>query len=162
VLIEGMVTDQCAGAQKLAQELGYVTGVPAIADKDQEAWMEYLYQQRLPIPADAEGVEVTLDTLDPNGNFVHIDTVTSDISGTFAHAFKPEVPGLYKIIATFAGSKSYGSSYAETYVNVEEAPQATMPPEYPQPIDTTLTIVGTGIAIIIAIAIAIIILRKRP
>jgi hypothetical protein len=163
VVIEGTVTDQCTGAQKLAQELGFVNGVPAISDADQEAWMEYLYQQRLPIPADAEGVEVSLDTLDPNGNFVHIETVTSDISGTFAYAFTPEVPGLYKIIATFAGSASYGASYAEAYINVDEAPPATPPVEIPQPFDFTMTIVGTGIAIIIAVAIVgILMLRKRP
>jgi hypothetical protein len=163
VLVQGTVTDQCAGAQKLAQKLGYVNGVPAIADEDQEAWMEYLYQQRLPIPGNAKGVEVTLDTLDPNGNFVHIGSPTSDLDGTFAYAFTPEVPGLYKIIATFAGSKSYAASYAETYVTVGEAPPTTAPPEYPQPIDFTWTIIGTGIAIIIAVAIAaILILRKRP
>jgi len=139
-------------------------GTPAIADESMDAWMEYKYHQRL-LPADAKGVEVTLDTLDPNGNFVHIGTVTSDVNGNYAYAFKPEVPGTYQIMATFAGSASYGPSFATTYLSVDEAPPATAPPEYPQPIDNTWTIVGVGIAIIIAmiiaVAIAVLILRKK-
>jgi hypothetical protein len=103
-----------------------------------------------------------LDTLDPNGNFIHIGTVTSDISSGFKKMFTPEVPGEYTIIATFAGSESYGSSYAQTYVGVSEAPPATAPPEYPQPIDPTWTIIGVGIVLLIAIAIiGLLILRKK-
>jgi hypothetical protein len=150
VLIKGTVTDQSAGAKD----------TPAISDADMEAWMEYLYQQR-PMPKDAKGVDVTLDALDPNGNFVHIGTPTSDASGTFGYAFTPEVPGPYKIIATFAGSASYGSSYAETYINVDEAPPTTAPPEYPQPIDNTMIIVAMGIAIIIAVAIVGIWIKRK-
>lgn len=159
VLIEGTVTDQSPGATQIAQQRGIV--VPAISDAAQEAYMEYLYAQQS-YPTSASGVSVTLDTLDPNGNFVHIGTVTSDASGGFEKMFVPEVPGEYTIIATFAGSQSYGSSYAQTYLGVSEAPPATAPPEYPQPIDPTMTIVGTGIAIIIAVAVAaILILRKK-
>jgi hypothetical protein len=150
VLIKGTVTDQSPGAK----------GTPAIADESMQAWMEYLYMQQ-GIPGNATGVEVTLDTVDPNGNFVHIGTATSDMSGTFSYMWKPEVPGKYTVIATFVGSKSYGSSYAETAIGVDEAPPATAMPEYPQPIDNTLTIVGTGIAIIIAIAIAIVLIRRK-
>ncbi|MCW4045148.1 MAG: hypothetical protein NWE94_06500 [Candidatus Bathyarchaeota archaeon] len=161
VLIEGYVTDQCAGAKALAEKMGYVNGVPAIADADQKAWMEYLYMQR-PCPTSATGVDVTLDALDPNGNFVHIGTVTSDMSGMFKKMFVPEVPGEYTIIATFAGSKSYGSSYAQTAIGVEEAPPASPPPEYPQPFDYTMHFVYAVIAIIIAIAIVgLLILRKK-
>jgi hypothetical protein len=152
VLIKGTVTDQSPGAKD----------TPAIADADQEAWMEYLYQQR-PIPANATGVEVSLDALDPNGNFVHIGTATSDMSGNFGHAFVPEVPGLYTVIATFVGSKSYGSSYAETFINVDEAPPATAPPEkvvFP-PIETYF--IYATVVLLIAIAIVgILLLRKHP
>jgi hypothetical protein len=126
-----------------------------------EAWMEYLYMQQ-GIPGNATGVEVTLDALDPNGNFVHIGTVTSDMSGGFKKMYTPEVPGEYTVIATFAGSASYYSSYAQTYVGVDEAPPATAAPEYPQPIDNTLTILYATIAIIITIVIVgILMLRKR-
>jgi hypothetical protein len=162
IMITGTVTDQSAGAVKLAKTLGYVNGVPAISDDNMDAWMEYLYMQQ-GIPGNAKGVDVSLDTLDPNGNFVHIDTVTSDINGMFKKLWNPEVPGEYTVIATFAGSKSYYSSYSETAVGVVEAPPATAPPVYPQPIDNTMVIVGMGIAIIIAIAIAtvLILLRKK-
>ena len=153
VMIEGAVTDQTPSAE--------AKGTPAIADADQESWMEYLYQQR-PIPANAKGVEVTLDALDPNGNFVHIGTATSDISGMYSHMFTPEVPGKYTIIATFAGSKSYGPSYSETAIGVDEAAPTSPPPDYPQPFDYTMHFVGVGIAIILAVAIVgILLLRKK-
>jgi hypothetical protein len=164
VLVEGTVTDDTpSGRLNTDGDLDFtLKGTPAIADESMDAWMEYLYHQR-PIPTDAKGVEVTLDAVDPNGNFVHIGTVTSDLTGAYGYAFTPEVPGTYQIIATFAGSKSYGSSFAQTYITVDEAPPATAPPEYPQPIDPTWTIVGVGIAIIIAVAIVgILLFRKRP
>jgi len=114
-------------------------------------------------PVDVKGVEVSLDAVDPNNNFVHIGTATSDRSGTYGLAFKPEVPGVYKIIATFAGSESYWASYAETYVNVEEA-HAAAPPEEQVQTDLTpiyTTVVVAAIAIIIAIAIVGILLFKK-
>jgi hypothetical protein len=125
-------------------------------------WMEYVYMQK-PHPANATGVEVTLDALDPNGNFVHIGTTTSDTSGLYSFAWEtPDVPGKYTIIATFAGSGAYYASYAETAAVVTEAPAAVTPePAAPLPPYETYTI-GTGIAIIIAIAIAVVlILRKK-
>ena len=81
-----------------------------------------------PMPMSAKGVAVSLDALDPNGNFVHIGTTTSDASGKFSYAFTPEVPGKYTVIASFAGSKSYGSSSAETAIAVSEAPATTNAP----------------------------------
>jgi hypothetical protein len=162
VMITGAVTDQCVGAKKIAEKVGFTNGVPAVSDASQEAWMEWLYEQQGK-PDNATGVDVSLDTVDPNGNYVHIGTVTSDSSGMFKKMFTPDVPGEYTIIATFAGSTAYYGSYAETAIGVSEAPPATAPPEYPQPIDPTMTIIVVGIAIIIAVAIAtILILRKRP
>ncbi|MCW4045572.1 MAG: PQQ-binding-like beta-propeller repeat protein [Candidatus Bathyarchaeota archaeon] len=160
VLIKGTVTDQCAGAKAIAEKLGYINGVPAVSDASMRAWMEYLYMQQA-MPTDVIGVEVALDALDPNGNFVHIGTVTSDSSGMFKKAFVPEVPGEYTIIATFTGSNSYYGSYAETAIYVEEAPPATSSPEYPQPIDPTWTIIGATIAMIIALAIAAVWIRRK-
>ena len=118
-----------------------------------------------PIPMHAKGVEVSLDTVDPNGNFVHIGTVTSDSSGLFSSTWAPEVPGKYTVIATFAGSESYWASYAETAVSVVEAPASSsasasettlsLPP-------TEMYIATATVAIIIAIAIVgILILKKR-
>ncbi|MCW4045854.1 MAG: PQQ-binding-like beta-propeller repeat protein [Candidatus Bathyarchaeota archaeon] len=154
VMITGTVTDQSpSGRRNINGNLDFtLKGTPAIADEYMDAWMEYMFHQR-PIPANAKGVEVSLDALDPNSNFIHIGTVVSDINGNYGCVFTPEVPGTYKIIATFAGSASYGASSATTYLAVDEAPPATAPPEYPQPIDYTLHFVVTGIAIIIAIIV---------
>ena len=162
-MIRGTVTDQSPGAKKFQQ---YPEGTPAISDADQEAWMEYLYAQQA-MPTNAKGVEVTLDTIDPNGNFVHIGTATSDMSGLFSYVFTPEIPGKYTIIATFAGSASYYSSYAETAIGISEAPAVPAAPE-PAPAQPPLDmyILYATVAIIIAIAIVGIMivrmLRKRP
>jgi hypothetical protein len=164
-MITGTVTDQTpSGRLNTNYDLDFaLKGTPAISDEDMSAWMQYLFQQR-PMPADAKGVEVTLDTLDPNNNFIHIGTTTSDTSGKFSYMFTPEVPGKYTIIATFMGSESYYASYDETALGVLEAPVAT-----PTPTPTPLVLppyetytVGAAIAVIIAIAIVgILLLRKR-
>jgi outer membrane protein assembly factor BamB len=163
VMITGTVTDQSpSGRHNIAGSLDFtLKGTPAISDEDMEAWMEYMFHQR-PIPANAKGVEVTLDTIDPNGNFVHIGAVTSDINSNYGCAFTPEVPGTYQIIATFAGSASYGPSSATTYLAIDEAPPATPAPEPEPPMPPyELYTIGTGIAIIIAIAIVGIWIKKK-
>jgi len=153
ILITGTVTDQSPNKA--------LKGTAAISDADQGAWMNYMVMKNVVMPT-VEGIEVTLDTLDPNGNFVNIGTVTSDASGMFKKLWEPEVPGEYTIIATFAGSKSYGPSYAETAVGITEAAPSPTPVEYPQPIDPTWTIVGAAIAIIIVvIIIGLLMLRKK-
>ena len=163
VLIKGKVTDQSPGA----------ADTPAVADEYMSDWMEYVYMQK-PMPTDAEGVEVILTTLDPNGNSYEIGRATSSASGVYGCAFTPPVPGLYKIIATFEGSNAYFGSYAETYVNVGEAPTAggSIEPEPTTPAPTEPTaeapFITTEIAIIVAVVVACIIgvvafwaLRKR-
>jgi outer membrane protein assembly factor BamB len=161
VMITGTVTDISPGTKEDALTLRFPNGVPAVSDESMSDWMLYVYKQ-FPRPANATGVEVTLDTVDPNGNFVHIGTVTSDADGMFKKAFTPEVPGEYTIIATFEGSESYWGSHAETAIYVGEAPPATAPPEYPQPIDYTLHFVFAIVVLLIAIAIVgLLILRKK-
>ena len=86
--------------------------------------MAYLHQQQ-PFPANVKGVPISIDSTDPNGNPVHIATVTSDASGTFSYTWAPTIPGDYKITATFAGDGSYGSSWAQTAANVVSAPAPT-------------------------------------
>ena len=156
VVISGTVTDQSPGAK----------GTPAIADDSMQAWMEYLYEQQA-MPTNATGVTVTLDAVDPNGNFINIGTTTSDISSNFGYAWTPpDVPGKYTIIATFAGSKSYGSSYAETYAVVSVAPPTPTPTAIPLQSVTDMYFVPAIAGLIVAIAIvgAVILLavRKRP
>ena len=164
VIITGSVTDQSVGAKKIAEERGFVNGIPAIADESMDSWMEYLYHER-PIPTDATGVVVSLNAVDPNGNYIHIGNATSDITGAYGCKFTPEVPGTYQIIATFGGSESYGSSSAQTYLGIGD-PTATQAP-YPQisqtPTETyfALSTVAIIIAIAIGFALTIIILRKR-
>jgi hypothetical protein len=130
VLVEGSVIDISAGTKQNEQAARFPNGVPAVSDASMSEWMEYVYMQK-PCPQNAEGVEVVLTTVDPNGNTYELGRTTTSLSGTFGLAVEPPVPGLYKIIATFKGTESYYGSYAETYINVEEAPApaATVEPE---------------------------------
>jgi outer membrane protein assembly factor BamB len=131
VLIKGTVTDLSPGAK----------GTPAISDADQETWMEYLYEQQEK-PTSAIGVPVKLTAIDPNGNWQNIGTATSDTSGMYAITWKPPVVGLYKVTATFAGSKSYGGSEAETVFIVGEA-QTPVAVVTPTPAPTQPTVMPT-------------------
>jgi len=159
LVLTGSVLDQSPGQP----------GTPCVSKESMRTQMEYLHLQ-MPIAGlwgneTITGVPVSLDTVDPNGNCRHIADVTTDgYSGTFGYTWTPDVPGQYTVTATFMGDDSYGSSFAQTYISVSEAPAATATPEPPQaPPDTTLTIIVTGIAIILAVAIVgLLILRKRP
>jgi len=143
ILIEGTVLDQSPAQQ----------GTAAISDASMDVWMEYLHMQQ-PIPRDAEGVSISLDTIDPNGNYIHIGTVTNDLSGSYSYLWTPEHEGKYTIIATFEGSESYYSSYAETAIGVEPAASAATPME-PEPTEPTAEapMITTELAIIAAIAV---------
>jgi hypothetical protein len=177
VLIQGTVTDVSAGTKQGEQAARFPNGVPAVADESMSEWMEYLYMQQ-PCPENAEGVEVVITTLDPNGNTYELGRTTTDIDGTFSCVVDPPVPGKYKIIATFAGSKSYYGSSAIAYINVEEAPSPAQPiepePTEPEPTEPEPTepaeapLITTETAIIAAVAVAAVIgiaaywqLRKR-
>ncbi len=158
VMIKGTVTDQSAGAKN----------TPAISDESMDEWMQYLYMQ-FPHPANAVGVPVSIDTVDPNGNFIHIGDTTSDQSGTFSYRWvtPSDIPGSYTIIATFAGSKSYWPSYAETAISVD--PAATTPAPTDAPLESTAdmyfvpAIAGLFVlVIVVAIVLALLVTRKRP
>ena len=152
-MIKGTVTDQSPGTKDTA----------AISDEDMTEWMEYMYMQKA-IPADATGVEVSLDVIDSNGNFYNIGTTTTDMTGTFGHMWQPEIPGQYTIIATFAGTESYGSSYAQTYMGVVEGPEPTPgPAATPAPMTDTY-VLGMGaaaIAVIVVIGLVLIMMMRR-
>jgi outer membrane protein assembly factor BamB len=154
VIIKGTVLDMSP-----AQE-----GTPCISAQSMNQWMDYLHMQQ-PIPSEVIGVPVSIDAVDPNGNYVHIADVTSDMSGTYGYTWQPTISGQYTIMATFAGDGSYGSSWAQTYVSVVNAPgQST------QPSTSTIAMppvemyaVASTVAIIIAIAVVgLLLLRKRP
>jgi hypothetical protein len=143
-------------------------GTPCVSKESMTTQMEYLHMQ-LPIAGiwnnvTMTGVPVSLDTLDPNGNSVHIGDVTTDAySGTFGYTWEPEVPGQYKVTATFIGDDSYGSSFATTYVTVSEAPAATATPQPAQaPIDYMPMMYALLAVGIIAIVLMLVLLfRKR-
>jgi hypothetical protein len=171
-MIKGTVTDQSEGAK----------GTAAISDESMSAWMEYLYMQQ-PKPTDAKGVQVKLTAIDPNGNTEDIGTATTDTNGNYGIMWTPPVEGQYKIIATFAGTNSYGGSEATAYLGVgsaaaSPAPTATptptaaptvtpvptaSPSPAPQPEagpSTDMYIIAAAV-IIVVVAVAALALRKR-
>jgi hypothetical protein len=167
VMITGTVTDQSpSGRHNVAGSLDFsLKDTPAISDADQETWMEYLFQGNTK-PANAKGVEVTLATIDPNGNYYEIGKTTSDMNGNYGMAFNPEVPGSYQIIASFAGSNAYGPSSGTTYMAVGEAAPTAAPTAQPSTsvADMYLLpgIVGIIIAIIVIGLVIILVLRRKP
>jgi outer membrane protein assembly factor BamB len=161
VMVKGMVSDVSPGTKSAGLEMRFPNGVPVVADANMSEWMLYVYKQ-FERPADVMGVEVVVSVIDPNNNCYEVGRTTSDSSGFFKLSFIPEVPGEYTVIASFDGSKAYYGSFAETGINVEEAPAATPEPtSVPQePVGTYFTV--STILIIIAIAIvAVLLLRKR-
>jgi hypothetical protein len=156
VVISGSVLDQ-SPAQ---------IGTPCVSKESMTEWMEYLHMQHS-IPANVIGIPISIDTFDPNGNLVHVATVTSDgTSGTFAYTWTPNMSGDYKIYATFAGDASYSSSTATTYATVIDKPSSTTTTqkEIITP-DSTMLLYGILVAVIIAIFIGltalIAVFRKR-
>ncbi|MHA2323985.1 MAG: outer membrane protein assembly factor BamB family protein [Promethearchaeota archaeon] len=161
IVISGSVTDIAAGTSAPTVVARFPNGVAAVSDESMSEWMKYVYKL-FPIPADTVGVEVSLDVIDTNGNFRNIGTATSDINGFFYYPWMPNIPGEYKVIATFAGSEAYYPSYAEAAFVVDEAPEATPPPEAtPAPMTDTY-IAGSAIAIIAVVVIfGLLLLRKK-
>ncbi len=141
-------------------------GTPAISDESMDSWMEYIHMQQ-PKPTNATGVKVNLAAVDPNGNYIAIGAATSDTDGKFGYTWSPEIPGLYKITATFAGSASYGSSTASTYFTATGAPTVAPSPTA-QPLSAADAYFIPAVSGIIAIVlvgfavIALLVLKKKP
>ncbi|UCC58392.1 MAG: hypothetical protein JSW14_00210 [Candidatus Bathyarchaeum sp.] len=102
------------------------TGTPCVSKDSMALQMEYLHMQR-PIGGiwgneTITGVPVMLTAMGPDGSYIDIGTTTTDgYYGTFGHTWTPPDKGKYKIIASFEGDDSYGSSGASTYVTVDPA-----------------------------------------
>ncbi len=134
------------------------TGTPCVSRESMTTQMEYLHMQ---LPVDGiwhnltlTGIPVALTAIDPNGAVIDIGTVTtSGYYGTFEMAWTPPAEGTYRIIASFAGDESYGSSAASTAVAVGAAPAEITIPEQPTPPDYTMAILGSAIAVIVAVAV---------
>ena len=136
VIITGTITDQSPGQE----------GSPAIADESMSEWMEYLHMQK-PKPTNIKGVEIKLQAVNSNGESTDIGTVTSDPLGNYALKWTPQTEGQYQIIATFEGSKSYGSAQAATYLFI--SPETTNT----QTDTDTATLVGSDSVLVVGIAI---------
>jgi hypothetical protein len=146
-------------------------GTPCVAKESMTTQMEYLHEQQ-PIAGlwnneTIKGVPVSLDTIDPNGNSIHIATVNSEgYSGTYAYTWTPEIPGQYQITATFIGDESYGSSFATAYTSVTDNTQTIATPSNTETVVSNppyeLYIIGMGIAIIVTVlSIGFLLYRKR-
>lgn len=163
VMIRGTITDVSPGTAAANIAMRFPNGVPVVSDASQSEWMLYVYKQ-FEQPSSATGVPISIDAVDPNGNYVHLGDTVSDASGRFHLSFCPETPGDYVIYATFGGSAAYYSSFAQTEMTVMSA-QSTVTPLPSQAAQTPYELYTIGSAIIILIAIALVallLLRKRP
>jgi hypothetical protein len=163
VMIRGTITDVSPGTTDANIATRFPNGVPVVSDESQSDWMLYVYKQ-FEQPASATGVPVSIDAVDPNGNYVHLGDTVSDSSGRFHLSFTPQVSGDYVIYATFGGSAAYYSSFAQTEMTVMGA-QSTSTPLPSQAAQTPYELYTIGSAIIILVAIALVallLLRKRP
>ncbi len=167
LVIQGTVMDVSPGVKEDGIAMRFPNGVPAVADASQSDWMKYVYHQ-FSEPTNATGVEISVDAIDPNGNFVHLGTTRSDSNGFFSYVWQvPDVPGQYTIVASFAGSKAYYMSHAETAAFVTPTAATPIPTATPQASMAELYFlplsIGTIVAvIIIGIILAALLIRKRP
>jgi outer membrane protein assembly factor BamB len=145
-------------------------GTPCVSKQSMALQMEYLHlqmsQSGLWQNETVTGVPVTLTAIGSDGTVIDIGTVTTNgYYGTFSAVWTPAKEDKYEIIASFAGSESYGSSAASTALAIGPATKEIVIPEQVMPPDYTMTILGVGIAImivvVIAVAVAVLILRKR-
>jgi hypothetical protein len=167
VIISGTVMDVSPGTEDITLRTRFPHGVPAVSDASMSEWMLYVYKQ-YERPTNATGVEVTIDAVDPNGNFINLGTATSDSSGNFGFEWQtPNIPGRYTIIATFIGSEAYYPSFSETYAIVGDAPAPTAEPETAPPSVADMyflpAVAGIIIAIVVGFAmLALLLVRKQP
>jgi hypothetical protein len=178
VVIKGAVMDMSPGDQGSIQNptarLDSPTAagkVPCVSAASMETQMEYLYMQH---PIDGiwhnetiTGVPVILTAIGSDGTVTDIGTTTTNgYYGTFSYAWTPPKEDTYTIMATFAGSDSYGSSTAAAGLVVSPAPAVSPTPTPPEaPPDNTGLLYGIMAAVIIAIIVGIVAillaLRKR-
>jgi hypothetical protein len=142
-------------------------GTPCVSKESMATQMEYLHMQ-LPIDGldhniTMTGVPVLLTAIDSNGGYIDIGTATtSAYYGTFEMAWTPPAEGTYRIVASFVGDDSYGSSAAANAVAVGPATPTQETPEIPTPVDNTMLLYGLIVLVVIAIIIGLVALfRKR-
>jgi len=164
-MVLGSVMDVSPGTKDTNTMLRFPDGVPAVSDASMSEWMMYVYKTEQ-MPTTVTGVTVTLEAVDPNGNYQTLGTTTTDMFGNYGLMITPEVEGQYMIMASFSGSGAYYGSTDSTYLAVSPALAPETPIEPETPVETPL--ITTELAIIAAIAVAAVIgiasfwaLRKR-
>ena len=159
IVISGRVLDISPGTRESSIALRFPSGVPAVADEYMGDWMGYVYMQ-LPKPANITGVWVKLDAVNVyTGEYIDIGgTHTDPHSGMFTVSWQPPKEGLWWIIASFPGSKSYYPSFAQTSIAVTPAPAPVeIPtPASPEQVSTVQATVEALQPIITALAAAVI------
>jgi hypothetical protein len=165
VLVEVYVADIAPGLSSYDIAARFPSGVPAVSDASMTDWMQYVWMQ-YPRPTNTTGVPVSITVVDPNNNYYPVGMTTSDENGFYSCSFVPEVPGQYKIISTFEGSKSFYPSHAETAITVGDAPQATTEPASENVSVTDAYFLPAIAAIIVTIvlvgAVIMLLQKKRP
>ena len=166
VIIRGTVTDISAGTEQNEQAARFPNGVPVASEVSMKDWMGYVYQQKS-LPTNFTGVQVTINVIDSNGNYRTIGTTTTDENGAYSLQWMPDIEGMYKVMASFAGTNGYWPSHSETSFAVD--PAAATPTPTAAPVQSTAdlyfvpAIAGLFVAIIVVGALmTILLLRKRP
>jgi hypothetical protein len=160
IVIEGAVTDVSVGLQTTEIQGRFPAGVPACADSSMQDWMAYVHQQQ-PKPANFTGVNVHLIVLDSNNNYQDLGTTTTDSKGYYSLTWTPNIPGDFKVFASFEGTQGYWSSSSTTAFNMADA--APTPSPYPVTVvpQTEMYVIGAAVAIIAAVAIATLLILKK-
>ncbi|MEM1767723.1 MAG: hypothetical protein QXD86_07270, partial [Candidatus Bathyarchaeia archaeon] len=156
ITIRGKVIDISPGTRDTAIQLRFPNGVPAVADECMGEWMLYVYKQ-FPRPANVKGVWVKLDAVNVyTGEYIDIGGTFTDETGFFTASWQPPKEGLWKIIASFPGSKSYWPSCAHTSI-VVTAPLPAPTPASPEEVQTVKSSIDAITPLINALLILVII-----
>ncbi len=163
VVISGTVLDGSSGTQQNEQAARFANGVPVASDASMKDWMGYVYQQK-PLPDNFTGVEVQIMVTDANGNTRTIGSATTDETGHYNYQWTPDITGMYKVTAVFAGTSGYWPSVSTTAFAVDSA-AATPAPATPAPESMAdmyfiPAIAGLLVAIIVVGLLTIVVLRK--
>ncbi len=155
--------DISSGSQQNEQSARFANGVPVASDASMKDWMGYVYQQK-PLPTNFTGVEVQIMVTDANGNTRTIGSATTDETGHYNLQWTPDITGMYKVTAVFAGTNGYWPSVSTAAFAVD--PSAATPAPTNAPTESMAdmyfvpAIVGLLVAIIVVGLLTIIVLRK--
>jgi hypothetical protein len=112
-----------------------------------------------------EGVTVTLDVLDANGNYRNIGTAMTDATGMYNLRWTPDIEGKYTVIATFHGTNGYWPSYSETAFAVDGAHPTVAPTEAPPQSAADMyfvpAVAGLFVLIIIVLVLVVLLMLKK-